>query len=416
MAKLKLTDATIRAAKPREKPYKLSDGRGLHLLVTPTGSRLWRMQYRFGDKQKLIAFGSYVDGKGSGDGLSLEEARAKASEARALLKDGCDPATQKKLDKIARKISGANTFGVVGDEYLAKIEAEGRAPATMEKTRWLIGLARAQLGERPIGEIKPAEILDVLQKVAGRGRLESARRLRSTLSRVFRYAVATVRAEGDPAALLVGALTAPTVTHRAAILDPKEFGALLRAIDGFEGQPATHAALKLMAILFPRPGELRQAAWSEFDLDKALWVIPASRAKMRREHRVPLPKQALTILRDLHLITGPNGLVFPSVRTPKRSISDGTLNAALRRLGYDKDEATAHGFRSTASTMLNEMGGDPDVIEAALAHVGGDAVRRAYNRSTYWEQRVKMGQEWADHLDTLREGAKVLRPAFGGAT
>lgn len=413
MAKLQLTDAAIRAAKPRERPYKLSDGRGLHLLVTPTGSRLWRLQYRFGGRQKLLAFGPYA-ATGT-NGLSLQQARTKTSEARALLKDGIDPAIQKKLDKIAKKVAGANTFGVVADEYVAKLEAEGRAPATLEKARWLIELARPLLGDRPISEIKPAEVLTVLQKVAGRGRLETARRLRSTLSRVFRYAVATVRAESDPAAPLVGALTAPTVTHRAAILDPKEFGTLLRAIDGFDGQPTTHAALKLMALLFPRPGELRQATWDEFDLDNAIWVVPAGRTKMRREHRAPLPRQALAILRKLHKITGPQGLVFPSVRTPRRPISDGTLNAALRRLGYAKDKATAHGFRSSASTMLNELGFDPDVIEAALAHVDGDAVRRAYNRATYWDQRVKLMQSWADHLDRLRDGAEVIRPAFGAA-
>ncbi|SDO20137.1 Integrase [Filomicrobium insigne] len=413
MAKLKLTDAAIRAAKPRARPYKLSDGRGLHLLITPTGSRLWRMQYRFGGKQKLIAFGSYA-GAGS-EGLSLEQARAKVSEARALLKNGIDPATQKRLDKIAGKIAGANTFGIVADEYVAKIEAEGRAPVTLDKARWLIDLARPTLAERPIAEIKPAELLVILQKVAGRGQLETARRMRSLLSRIFRFAVATARAESDPAAPLVGAIAAPTVTHRAAILDPKEFGGLLRAIDGYDGQPATHAALKLMALLFPRPGELRQADWKELDLDKAIWVIPASRTKMRKEHRVPLPRQAAAILRQLHEFTGPKGLVFPSVRTPRRPISDGTLNAALRRLGYAKEEATAHGFRSSASTMLNELGFDPDVIEAALAHVDGDAVRRAYNRATYWDQRVELMQRWADHLDTLREGAKVIRRDFGGA-
>lgn len=412
MAKLKLTDVAIRAAKPRPRSYKLSDGRGLHLLVTSTGSRLWRMQYRFGGRQKMIAFGPYSARPG---GISLEQARASASQARALLKEGLDPAAQKRIDKIARKVSGANTFAVVAQEYISKIKAEGRAPATITKAQWFIELAKPQLGERPIEDIKPAEVLAALQKVAGRGRLETARRMRSMLSRIFRFAVATARAEADPAAPLVGALTAPTVTHRAAILDPKGFGGLLRAIDSFDGQPATHAALKLMALLFPRPGELRQADWSEFDFDHAMWIIPANRAKMRREHRVPLPLQAVAILRKLREITGPDGLAFPSVRTRLRPISDGTLNAALRRLGYAKDEATAHGFRSTASTMLNELGLDPDVIEAALAHVDGNAVRRAYNRATYWDQRVELMQRWADHIDSLRDGAEIIRPAFGTA-
>lgn len=404
--KLKLSDAAIRAAKPREKPFKISDGRGLHLLVNPNGSRLWRMQYRFAGKQKMIAFGPY-DPAGRGDGLSLQQARDKTSYARDLLKNNQDPATQKKLDKIASRISAENTFNVVADEYIAKIEKEGRATATLDKTRWLIDPARPKIGSRPIAEIKPAEVLAALQAVERRGRLESARRLRSTISRVFRHAVATARADNDPAALLIGALTAPTVTNRAAILEPKRFGALLRAIEGFDGQLTTHAALKLLAILFPRPGELRQASWAEFDLNKAIWVIPPGRMKMRREHRVPLPRQAVAILAKLREITGPDGLVFPSVRSIARPISDGTLNAALRRLGYAKEEVTAHGFRSTASTMLNEAGYDPDVIEAALAHADSDDIRRAYNRATYWDKRVELMRAWADRVDSMRDNTGI---------
>jgi integrase len=407
---LKLSDAAIRVAKPQKKPYKLTDGRGLHLLINPNGSRLWRMQYRYVGKQRMVAFGSY-DPFGR-EGLSLEQAREKVTGARALLNDGKDPAEKKKLDKIANKISRENTFGLVVDEYLAKIEREGRSSRTLDKSRWLSGVAKQKLGARPISEIKPAEVLDVLQVMEKRGKYESARNLRALLSRVFRYAVATARSESDPASLLTGALTAPTVTNRAAILNPERFGGLLRAVDGFDGQPTTQAALKLLALLFPRPGELRQAEWTEFSLDKAIWIIPASRMKMRREHRVPLPWQAVSILRSLLEITGPTGFLFPSVRTTKQPISDGTLNAALRRLGYTKEEVTAHGFRSTASTMLNEEGFDPDVIEAALAHVNGDEVRRAYNRATYWDKRIVLMQKWADRIDAMRDGAEIISGRF----
>ena len=265
------------------------------------------------------------------------------------------------------------------------------------------------LGNRSITEIRPTDVLTVLRGVEQRGRHETARRLRSTISSVFRYAVATARAENDPTIALRGALTTPVVKPRAAVTDPKAFGALLRAIDGFDGQPATKAAFKLMALLFPRPGELRAAEWTEFDLDAAVWTIPASRTKMRRSHRVPLSHQAIRILNDLYAITGKGILVFPGVRTVLRPISENTVNAALRRLGYSKDEATAHGFRATASTLLNESGKwNPDAIERQLAHVENNDVRRAYARGEHWEERVKMMKWWADHIDGLKIVGKVI--------
>lgn len=244
----------------------------------------------------------------------------------------------------------------------------------------------------------------VLREVEKRGRHESARRLRSTIGSIFRYAIATVRADTDPTVALQGALIKPTVTPRAAVTDPKAFGALLRAIDAFDGQPTTHAALKLMALLFPRPGELRAAEWPEFDFKKDVWIIPASRMKMRRPHQVPLSKQTVAVLRSLQEITGSGTLLFPSLRAHDRPISDNTLNAALRRLGYSKEEASAHGFRATASSLLNESGKwHPDAIERQLAHIENNDVRRAYARAEHWKERVKMMQWWADYLDRLKK-------------
>jgi len=276
---------------------------------------------------------------------------------------------------------------------------------------------KTPLGSLPVSTIKPIEVLAVLRKVEAKGRYETARRLRSTIGAVIRYAIATARAETDPTVGLQGALTTPVVKSRAAVIEPKAVGALLRAIDGFEGQQSTHAALKLMALLFPRPGELRLAEWREFNLQEAVWTIPAARTKMRRPHAVPLPTQALQVLEQLHKITGFGALMFTSVRTVRRPISEGTLNAALRRLGYSKDEATAHGFRAMASTLLNESGmWSADAIERQLAHQEGNDVRRAYARGEHWDERVRMMQWWADYLDQLKGADTVVQLADRRAT
>jgi integrase len=365
-----LTDLELRSAKPGQAPKKLSDGRGLYVLITPAGGKLFRAYYRHDGKQKTLALGAYP-------GVSLAAARTKHAAAREQLDQGKDPAVQARLAKLTRAVEAANTFDLVADEYLAKYEREGRAEMTVIKAKWLIDFARSDLGSRPIADITPIEVLAVLRQVERRGRFESARRLRSTISCVFRYAIATARATSDPTYALRGALTAPIVTSRAAITDPTGAGALLRAIDGFDGQPTTTAALKLMAMLFPRPGELRFAKWLEFDLDKAVWSIPKEHTKMRRAHRSPLPRQAVEILTCLKRITGRGTLAFPSVRTVREPLSENTFNAALRRLGYGTDEMTAHGFRAMASTLLNESGKwHPDAIERQLAHVeGNDALR-----------------------------------------
>ena len=397
-----LTDVHIRNAKPKGKPTKIADGGGLHLMVTPQGSKLWRLAYRFGGKQKTLAIGAYPI-------ISLEKAREARSAAKKYLADGIDPNDAKKAEKRQQKLSSENTFQAVAEEWVQKLRREGRAPSTLTKIEWLLGFANPIIGRRPIAGISSAEVLEVLRRVENRSRFESARRLRSTIGSVFRYGIATARAENDPTVALRGALTAPTVKHHAAITDPKALGALLRAIDGFDGQPTTRAGLQLMSILFPRPGELRAALWAEVDLDAAVWTIPAERTKMRREHRIPLPIQAVVILHDLHRITGGGTLVFPSIRSLRRPMSENTLNAALRRLGYSKDDVTAHGFRATASTLLNECGlWAADVIETQLAHVERNDVRRAYACGNHWKERVKMMAWWADHLDELEAAGAVI--------
>ena len=329
-----LSDLKCRNARPGPKLRKLSDGGGLQLWVQPTGSRLWRLAYRFGGKQKLLALGAYPI-------VSLKDARQEREDAKRLLFAGIDPSQQRKEE--AQRLG--DTFRIVADEYIAKLTKEGRAERTLSKVSWMLSIAYPTLGERSVREIDAPAVLDVLRGVEARGRHETARRLRSTIGSVFRYAIATARADTDPTVALKGALIRPIVKSRAAIIDPKKLGGLLRAIDGFEGQPSTHAALKLMPILFPRPGELRAAEWSEFDFDAAVWKVPASRMKMRREHRVPLPAQAIAILKNLREITGQGALVFPSA--PNRKMAsrpsvwrlEGTLNHLVDFKKNEKREA-----------------------------------------------------------------------------
>jgi integrase len=400
---MSLTDATARNAKPAAKPQKLSDGGGLHLLVQPTGGKLWRLSYRFAGKQKTLALGVYP-------AVSLAEARSGREAAKKLLAKGVDPSAQRKLDRQVGKAATGSSFRVVAEEVISKLEREGRAHVTIVKKRWLLDFAFPAFGDRPVKEITTRELLALLRKIEGRGLYETAKRLRSTCGMVFRFAIATGRAERDPSVDLRGALTTHQVSHRATIVDPRGIGALLRAIDGFDGQPTTRDALRLAAHVFVRPGELRHAEWEEFDLDAAVWSIPAEKMKMRRPHRVPLARQSLTILRDLKEVTGSGRWLFPSVRTFARPISENTLNAALRRLGYSSEAMSTHGFRAMAATQLNEMGRwNPDAIERQLAHQEASAVRRAYTHSAeYWPERVLMMQAWADYLDELRKTGKVL--------
>jgi integrase len=395
-----LNDSALRKAKPYANPRKLSDGGGLHLLVQPTGSKLWRLAYRFAGKQKTLALGVYP-------AVSLAEARSRRDEAKKLLARSIDPSVQRKAAKHAGK---DGSFRAIAEEVIAKSEREGRAHATLIKKKWLLDFAFQAFGDRLVGEVTAHELLALLRQIEARGLYETARRLRSTCGMVFRYAIATGRAERDPSMDLRGALTTPQVTHRPTIIEPADIGALLRAIDGFDGQPTTRAALRLAAYIFVRPGELRHAEWKEFDLANALWSIPAEKMKMRRPHRVPLARQSLAIIRELQDVSGVGRWLFPSVRTASRPISENTLNAALRRLGYASEEMCTHGFRGMACTRLNEMGRwSPDAIERQLAHQEANAVRRAYTHSAeYLPERVAMMQAWADYLDDLREGGKVV--------
>nr|WP_173816038.1 integrase arm-type DNA-binding domain-containing protein [Nitrobacter vulgaris] len=400
-----LSDRKCQTAKPGNSVVKLSDGNGLQLWIMPTGAKLWRLAYRYDGKQKLLALGSYPI-------VSLVSARRKRADARKLLSEGKDPSAEKKLDKATRLTANANTFDTLADDYLAKMKRNLRAETTIGKVKWLLDHARPSLGQRPMSEIEPVEVLAVLQPIEAAGKLETASRVRETIGAVFRHAIQTVRAKADPTQALRGAIATPKVKPRAAITDPLAFGGLLRAIYGFMGQPTTKASLQLAALLACRPGELRHAKWVEFDRENRVWNIPAGRMKMRRSHRVPLPAQAVEILHALHLVTGKGagGLVFPGLRSVHRAISENTMNGALRRLGYSQEEHTSHGFRSTFCTLANESGKwNADAIERQLAHVENNDVRRAYLRGDFWDERVRMMMWWADHCDVLRQGAKVLR-------
>jgi integrase len=391
-----LTSLSIQRAGPKDKSYRLTDGNGLSLLIEPSGSKLWRFRYRFAGKENMLTFGAFPE-------VSLAAARTKREDARRLLANGADPSQDRKAQKVAAAVAAQNTFGAVAADYLKKLEDEGSAPATITKNKWLLEDLAKPIAKRPITELTPAELLDLLKKVEKSGRRETARRLRGVIGTVFRYAIATLRATNDPTFALRGALLAPTVQHRAAITDEKKLGALMRAIDGYDGWPTLRAALLVLALTMTRPGDVRHMRRSEIMFDKATWRIPAERMKMRRPHDVPLSAQALAVLREVWDLSAGGDLVFPSIRSLQRPLSENAMNSALRRMGYAQNEMTAHGFRSAVSTILNERGFNRDVIEAALAHEEQDEVRRAYNRATYWREREQLLQEWATLLDSFRQ-------------
>lgn len=398
-----LTDTAVRNARPGPKPRKVADGGGLYLLVAPSGGKLWRLKYRFGGKEKLLALGVYPD-------VRLADARARRDDARRRLASGVDPASERKQARAASR----DTFHAVASEWLAK-SAPAWSPAhgMTVKTR-LEKYLLPHLGDRPVADITPPEVLAVLRRVEGRGTHETAKRLRQIAGSVFAYAVSTGRAQRDPTQDLRGALTAPAPRNFAAVTEPRAVGAMLRALDDYQGHHVTRCALRLAPLVFVRPGELRQAEWAEVDFDAAEWRIPAHRMKMRSTHIVPLSTQALAVLRDLHALTGTGRYLFPSVRTSSRPMSNNAVLSALRRMGFTKEEMTGHGFRSTASTLLNEQGWNRDAIERQLAHSERDGVRAAYNHADFLPERRKMMQAWADYLDGLKRGGEVIpfvRPA-----
>lgn len=391
-----LTEAAVKAAKPREKPYKLFDERGLYLLVTPERSRLWRFKYKFERREKLLALGTYPD-------VGLKDARKRRDDARRVIADGVDPSAQRRAAKAAQ----GDTFKAIAQEWLGKQKTLKDVTIKRDQDR-LDSFVYPYLGERPIGNITAPDLLAVLRRIESKGIHETAHRTRALCGRIFRYAVATGRAERDVSADLRGALTTVVTEHHSAIIDPQRVGELLRAIDGYTGQPETAAALRLAPLVFLRPGELRAAQWTEIDLEGAEWRVPGERMKMGEAHVVPLATQAVKILREIQPLTGAGKFVFPGLRSPSRPISENTINGALRRLGYSKDEQTGHGFRTIASTLLNEQGWNPDLIELQLAHAERNQVRAAYNKAQRLPERRKMMQAWADYLDMLRKGSSNI--------
>lgn len=396
-----LSEITIRTAKPKDRDYKLFDGGGLFLLVAPSGSKLWRCKYRFEGKEKLLSFGPYPE-------ISLVDARQRREDARKLLANGVDPGAVRKAQKQA-ETSETETFEIIAREWHTRFSPRWAASHSAKILSALQRDVFPWIGTRQIKELQAPELLAVLRRIEARGALDTAHRVRGIIGQAFRYAVATGRAERDPTADLRGALPPPTETHHAAITDPQAVGQLLRAIDGYTGHFVVRCALRLAPLLFVRPGELRHAEWSEIDLDKAVWNIPGKKMKLRDPHIVPLSRQAVEILRELHPLTGSGRFVFPSARSSARPMSENAILAALRRMGYSKEEMTGHGFRAMARTMLDEiLHENPYVIEAQLAHKVPDQLGRAYNRTTHIDERKKMMQRWSDYLDDLRRGARII--------
>lgn len=392
---MSLTDTQIRSTKPDIKALKLFDGGGLYLEVAPSGGKWWRLKYRFEGKEKRISLGVYPT-------VGLKEARERREQAKKLLSQGIDPSAHKQATKAAVKAKSEHSYEVIAREWFTKYSTGWSEANRIKVLARQVNYVFPFIGGKPIKEVTAPEVLEALRHIEKRGSLDTAHRTLQDCSRIFRYAVATGRGERDTAADLRGALPPAKGSNFATITDPKAVGQLLRAIDGYEGAIMVASALRLAPLVFVRPGELRQAEWSEFNFDDAEWRIPDHRMKMRQMHIVPLARQSLAILRELHSFTGHGRFLFPSPRTDTRPISDMTLLAGLRRLGYSKEEMTVHGFRSMASTLLNEQGYNRDWIERQLAHGERNSIRAVYNYAQYLPERRRMMQEWADYLDELR--------------
>lgn len=391
-----LTDVQIRNAKVDGKPRKLTDASGLYLYISGAGGKSWRLDYNFFGKRKTLTLGSYPS-------LTLADARSQRDEAKRKLGQGVDPSLAKKRQQLEAKAAAGNTFGLIADEFIEKLRRDKRAEATITKNTWMLKVLAAKLGPYPITQITARDVLSVLTSIEKSGRVESALAARSTIGRVFRYAIATARAETDPTSALRGALQRHVPTSHPALTTRSDLGGIMRAIYLYKGWPSLVAALKIQALCFARPGETRSMEWCELDLEGAIWTIPATKAKMRREHHVPLSRQALEVIAQIKELNGEGSYVFPSMMSGKKLLSENSMNSALRRMGVGADEHTAHGFRSSASSILNESDEfNPDAIEAQLAHLDSSKVRRVYNRATYWDERVRMMQWWADMLDRER--------------
>ena len=395
-----LTDTKVRTIKPAEKPQKLFDGGGLFLLVTPTGGKLWRLKYRFGGTEKLLSLGIYPQ-------TSLAEARQKRDQATALLANGVDPNDTKKAQKAAGN-QETETFEIIAREWYTKFSPTWAVSHAKTVIRRLELFVFPWLGPKAIKSITAPELLTALRRIEAKGALETAHRVKQVCGQIFRYGIATGRAERDPSGDLRGALPPVSVKHMATITDPKEIAGLLRAIDDYRGSMVTRCALQLAPLVFVRPGELRQAEWSEFNLETAEWRIPAEKMKAGVLHIIPLSRHALDVLQEIHPLTGNGRYVFPSTRTDSRPMSNNAILAALRRMGFAKDEMSGHGFRSMASTLLNEQGWNRDAIERQLAHAERNSVRAAYNYAEFMPERKRMMQAWADYLDRIKAGAKII--------
>jgi len=393
-----LTDIQVKNAKADSKPRKLSDEKGLYLYISVAGGKSWRFDYDFFGKRKTLTIGAYPT-------VGLADARRLRDEAKKKLSEGLDPSLAKKRDQLAAKAAAGNTFGVIADEFIEKLKRDKRAEPTITKNKWMLKDLAQKLEAYPVTQITARDVLAVLTSIEKSGRVESALATRAAIGRVFRYAIATARAENDPTSALRGALQRHVPVNHAALTTKAEMGGLMRAIYGYKGWPSLVAALKIQALCFARPGETRSMEWVELDLENAIWTIPARKAKMRREHHVPLSRQAVEIIKEIRELYGEGVFVFPSMMSGKKLLSENSMNSALRRMGIGGHEHTAHGFRSSASSILNECGEfKPDAVEAQLAHLDGSTVRRVYNRATYWEERVRMMQWWADILDQSRLG------------
>lgn len=399
-----LTDTTARNAKPAEKQFKLADEKGLFLLITPAGGKYWRMKYRYAAKEKTLALGVYPE-------VSLKEARIARDDARKLLSNGVDPGALKKAEKVARIAAAGNSFKAVSLEWLVKQTPRWSQRHHERVTRRLEQYAYNDLGSLPVSEVKAPTVLAVLRKLESKRTLHTAAKVRQAIGQVMRYAVATGRAEYDPTASLKGAIETYAVKHMASVTDPKHVGAILRMFDAFDGTHTVHSALRLAPMLFARPGELRQMRWADLDMDAGLWLLDRGSMKMRRDHIVPLSSQAKAIIEGMRPFSGHLEYVFPNARDPKRAMSDAAVNAGMRRLGIDtQNELTGHGFRAMARTILRErLKFDAEIIECQLSHVKQGSLGGAYDRTQFLDDRIKMMQAWANYLDDLKAGGKVLR-------